>query len=117
MPELLYEYMPIFKERGSQTAGSFSGGEQQILSLSCALIRKPKLLLIDEFLQGLHTASVERLLGLIAFIRRIHLLTMIVVEPRIDLAERLGDRAYLLDQGEVTLRTTMKALLDDEELL
>ena len=117
MPELLYEYMPILKERGSQTAGSLSGGEQQMLSLSCALIRKPKLLLIDEFSEGLHTASVERLLELIAFIRRMHLLTMIVVEPRIDLAERLGDRAYLLDRGEVTLRTTMKALLDDEELL
>jgi branched-chain amino acid transport system ATP-binding protein len=115
--QLLYEYVPILRERGSQMAGSLSGGEQQMLSLSCALIRKPKVLLIDEFSEGLHTASVEKLLELIAYIRTTYLLTMIVVEPRIELAGRLGDRAYLLDRGEVTLKTTMKALLQNDEVL
>ena len=108
----LYERFPILHERRAQAAGTLSGGEQQMLAISRALMSRPKLLMFDEPSLGLAPNLVERTFDIIRQIRA-EGVTVIMVEQNALAALELSDRSYVLEQGRVSLTGTGGALLDD----
>ncbi|MBL8706732.1 MAG: ABC transporter ATP-binding protein [Rhodospirillales bacterium] len=108
----LFERFPILFERRDQAAGTLSGGEQQMLAISRALMSRPKLVLFDEPSLGLAPNIVERIFDIIREIRA-EGVTVVMVEQNAFAALELSDRAYVLEQGRVTLSGTGAELLDD----
>ena len=108
----LYERFPILHERRAQAAGTLSGGEQQMLAISRALMSRPKLVMFDEPSLGLAPNLVERTFDIIRQIRA-EGVTVIMVEQNAAAALELSDRSYVLEQGSVSLTGTGQALLDD----
>lgn len=108
----LYERFPILHERRAQAAGTLSGGEQQMLAISRALMSRPKLVMFDEPSLGLAPNIVERTFDIIRQIRA-EGVTVIMVEQNAAAALELSDRSYVLEQGRVSLTGTGRALLDD----
>ena len=110
--ERLYERFPILAERRAQAAGTLSGGEQQMLAISRALMSRPKLVLFDEPSLGLAPNIVERTFDIVAAIRA-EGVTVMMVEQNAFAALELSDRSYVLEQGRVTLAGTGAELLDN----
>ena len=108
----LYERFPILGERRAQAAGTLSGGEQQMLAISRALMSRPKLVMFDEPSLGLAPNLVERTFDIIRQIRA-EGVTVIMVEQNAAAALELSDRSYVLEQGHVSLSGTGQALLDN----
>src|SRR3954469_16509413 len=108
----LFERFPILAERRGQAAGTLSGGEQQMLAISRALMSRPKLVLFDEPSLGLAPTIVERTFDIIRQIRA-EGVTVVMVEQNALAALELSDRAYVMEQGTVTLSGTGQALLGD----
>jgi branched-chain amino acid transport system ATP-binding protein len=108
----LYARFPILAERRNQAAGTLSGGEQQMLAISRALMSRPKLVLFDEPSLGLAPNLVERTFGIIRNIRA-EGVTVVMVEQNAFAALELSDRAYVLEQGRVALSGTGAELLDN----
>ena len=108
----IYERFPILFERRDQAAGTLSGGEQQMLAISRALMSRPKLVLFDEPSLGLAPNMVERTFDIIRQIRA-EGVTVIMVEQNALAALELSDRSYVLEQGRVSLTGTGRELLDD----
>ena len=108
----LYERFPILHERRAQAAGTLSGGEQQMLAISRALMSRPKLIMFDEPSLGLAPNVVERTFDIIQQIRA-EGVTVVMVEQNALAALELSDRSYVLEQGRVSLAGTGRALLDD----
>ena len=108
----LFERFPILAERRDQAAGTLSGGEQQMLAISRALMSRPKLVLFDEPSLGLAPNIVERIFDIVRQIRA-EGVTVVMVEQNALAALELSDRAYVLEQGAVTLSGTGQALLGD----
>jgi len=108
----LYDRFPILYERRGQAAGTLSGGEQQMLAISRALMSRPKLVLFDEPSLGLAPNIVERTFDIIRQIRA-EGVTVVMVEQNALAALELSDRSYVLEQGRVSLTGTGQALLDD----
>lgn len=108
----LYERFPILSERRKQAAGTLSGGEQQMLAISRALMSRPKLVLFDEPSLGLAPTIVARTFDIIAEIRG-EGTTVALVEQNAYAALQLSDRAYVLEQGRITLSGPARELLDD----
>jgi branched-chain amino acid transport system ATP-binding protein len=110
--ERLFERFPILFERRHQAAGTLSGGEQQMLAISRALMSRPKLVLFDEPSLGLAPNLVERTFDIVKAIRA-EGVTVVMVEQNVFAALELADRAYVLDQGRVTMSGPGLALLND----
>ena len=108
----LFERFPILRERREQAAGMLSGGEQQMLAISRALMSRPKLLLLDEPSLGLAPNIVERTFDIIQEIRAGGV-TVVMVEQNAFAALELSDRSYVLEQGRVSLTGTGLELLDN----
>jgi branched-chain amino acid transport system ATP-binding protein len=108
----LLERFPILADRRHQAAGTLSGGEQQMLAISRALMSRPKLVLFDEPSLGLAPNLVERTFDIIREIRREGVM-VVMVEQNAFAALELSDRAYVLEQGRVTLTGTGAELLDN----
>jgi branched-chain amino acid transport system ATP-binding protein len=108
----LFERFPILAERRHQAAGTLSGGEQQMLAISRALMARPKLILFDEPSLGLAPNLVERTFDIVKGIRA-QGVTVVMVEQNAFAALELSDRAYVLDQGRVTMSGPGSALLED----
>ena len=108
----VYERFPILHERRAQAAGTLSGGEQQMLAISRALMSRPKLVMFDEPSLGLAPNIVERMFDIIRQIRS-EGVTVIMVEQNALAALELSDRSYVLEQGRVSISGTGSALLDD----
>jgi branched-chain amino acid transport system ATP-binding protein len=111
----LFERFPILAERRAQAAGTLSGGEQQMLAISRALMSRPKLVLFDEPSLGLAPNMVERTFGIIRQIRA-EGVTVVMVEQNAAAALELSDRAYVMEQGRVTLSGAGSALLADPQV-
>jgi branched-chain amino acid transport system ATP-binding protein len=110
---MIYEHFPILKQRGSQRAGSLSGGEQQMLAIARALMTRPKLLLLDEPSMGLSpimTAEIGKI------IRQINALgvSIILVEQNAMLALTLAGYGYVLETGSLVMHGKADDLLRDE---
>ena len=99
--ERMYGYFPRLKERRLQQAGTLSGGEQQMLAVSRALMLRPRLLLLDEPSFGLAPLIVQELFEIFRAINQKDRVSMLVVEQNASLALKLADHAYLLETGRV----------------
>jgi len=110
--ERLFERFPILKERRRQAAGTLSGGEQQMLAISRALMSRPRLVMFDEPSLGLAPNIVERTFEIIQEIRA-EGVTVLMVEQNAYAALALCDRAYVLESGEVVLQGSGAELLED----
>jgi branched-chain amino acid transport system ATP-binding protein len=101
--ERVYGYFPRLKERRSQQAGTLSGGEQQMLAVSRALMLRPRLMLLDEPSFGLAPLLVRELFGILQTVNRRDGVSMLLVEQNAAMALDLADHAYLLETGRVVL--------------
>jgi branched-chain amino acid transport system ATP-binding protein len=108
----LFDRFPILYERRNQAAGTLSGGEQQMLAISRALMSRPKLILFDEPSLGLAPNLVERTFDIIKQIRA-EGVTVVMVEQNAFAALELSDRSYVLEQGRVSLTGTGQELLNN----
>jgi branched-chain amino acid transport system ATP-binding protein len=111
----LFERFPILGERSTQAAGTLSGGEQQMLAISRALMSRPKLVMFDEPSLGLAPNIVERMFDVIRQIRA-EGVTVIMVEQNAAAALELSDRSYVLEQGRVSITGTGEALRNDPQV-
>ena len=110
--ERVSQWFPWIPDRANQPAGTLSGGEQQMLAISRALMSRPKLVMFDEPSLGLAPNVVERTFDIIQQIRA-EGVTVVMVEQNALAALELSDRSYVLEQGRVSLAGTGRALLDD----
>jgi branched-chain amino acid transport system ATP-binding protein len=101
--ERLYGYFPRLKERRRQQAGTLSGGEQQMLAISRALMLRPKLLLLDEPSFGLAPLMVQEIFRILRTINRNEGVGMLLVEQNAHLALELADHAYLIETGCIVM--------------
>lgn len=113
--ERLFNRFPILYERRDQAAGTLSGGEQQMLAISRALMSGPKLVLFDEPSLGLAPNLVDKTFDIIRNIRA-EGVTVVMVEQNAFAALELCDHSYVLESGEVKIAGTGKELLNDENV-
>ena len=99
----IFGYFPRLKERLKQQAGTLSGGEQQMLAISRALLSAPKLLLLDEPSFGLAPLIVAEIFRILASINQQEGVSILIVEQNANLALDLATRAYLLETGRVVV--------------
>jgi branched-chain amino acid transport system ATP-binding protein len=101
--ERVYGYFPRLKERRTQQAGTLSGGEQQMLAVSRALMLRPKLMLLDEPSFGLAPLIVKELFGILRTVNEKERVSMLLVEQNAAMALDLADQAYLIETGRIVL--------------
>lgn len=111
----MYDTFPRLKERSSQLAGTMSGGEQQMLAISRALMGRPKLLLLDEPSMGLAPIIVQKIFETIREVVRGGV-TLLLVEQNAQLALQTCQRAYVIDGGKIVLEGDSAALLQDKQV-
>jgi branched-chain amino acid transport system ATP-binding protein len=101
--ERIYEYFPRLRERRAQQAGTLSGGEQQMLAVSRALMLRPRLMLLDEPSFGLAPLIVKELFGILRDVNAKERVSMLLVEQNASMALDLADHAYLIETGRIVL--------------
>jgi branched-chain amino acid transport system ATP-binding protein len=114
-PEVQYATFPRLKERRHQTAGTLSGGEQQMLAIARALMSEPKLLLLDEPSMGLAPLMVAKIFEIVRDIAA-RGVTILLVEQNALLALQAAGRAYVMESGSITLSGEAKSLLHDQRI-
>jgi branched-chain amino acid transport system ATP-binding protein len=105
-----FQLFPRLKERAKQTAGTLSGGEQQMLAISRALMAKPKLLLLDEPSMGLAPIMVQKIFEVVRDVSKSGV-TILLIEQNARLALQISQRGYVMDGGLITLAGQSAALL------
>jgi branched-chain amino acid transport system ATP-binding protein len=114
--ERVYGYFPRLKERRTQQAGTLSGGEQQMLAISRALMLRPKLLLLDEPSFGLAPLVVQEIFRILRTINQQDGVSMLLVEQNANIALELADQAYLLETGKIIMNGPSSTLSSDESV-
>jgi branched-chain amino acid transport system ATP-binding protein len=113
--ERVYDLFPRLKERRRQTAGTLSGGEQQMLAMGRAMMSRPKLLLLDEPSMGLAPLMVQKVFETIMTISA-EGVTILLIEQNAKLALEVSRRGYVMESGEITLHGEAKSLLHDPKV-
>jgi len=111
----IYAMFPRLAERRAQTAGTLSGGEQQMLAIGRCLMGEPKLIMFDEPSLGLAPSVVQSVLKTVRDLNR-EGLTCVLVEQNVAVSLRLASRAYVLESGRIVLEGTGEALLSDDRV-
>ena len=113
--ERVYDLFEILRERRTQPAGTFSGGEQQMLAIGRAMMSRPRLLMLDEPSMGLSPLMMQRIMSTIRALQS-EGVTILLVEQNAAAALKLSDRAYVLEVGQITLDGTGEQLLGDDRV-
>ncbi|HQU48824.1 MAG TPA: ABC transporter ATP-binding protein [Casimicrobiaceae bacterium] len=113
--ERAFELFPRLKERRRQTAGTLSGGEQQMLAMARAMMSRPRLLLLDEPSMGLAPLMVQRVFETVMTVSR-EGVTILLIEQNAKLALEVSHRGYVMESGEITLAGEAKSLLHDPKV-
>ena len=111
----VYERFPRLSERRKQVAGTLSGGEQQMLAMGRALMSKPRLLMLDEPSMGLAPILVEQIFEIIEELHKAGT-TILLVEQNAQMALSIADRAYVLENGKISLTGTGAELMQSEDI-
>jgi branched-chain amino acid transport system ATP-binding protein len=114
--EYIFELFPILAQRRNQAGGTLSGGEQQMLAISRALMARPRLLLMDEPSLGLAPIVVRRIFDIIRKINAESKTTIFLVEQNANLALKVAHRGYVMETGRITLADSASRLLANEEV-
>uniref|UniRef100_A0A7C4VQX3 ABC transporter ATP-binding protein n=1 Tax=Desulfatirhabdium butyrativorans TaxID=340467 RepID=A0A7C4VQX3_9BACT len=110
------ELFPILAQRRNQPGGTLSGGEQQMLAISRALMARPKLLLLDEPSLGLAPLVVRQIFDIIRKINAENRTTIFLVEQNANLALQVAHRGYVMENGRITMEDRAAALLANEDV-
>ena len=113
---MCFGYFPVLRERASQRAGLLSGGEQQMLAISRALMGRPKLLLLDEPSLGLSPILVTQIFSIIRRINQEQGVSILLVEQNAHIALQTADYGYILEVGRIVLQDECRALLEREDI-
>ena len=113
--ERRYEAFPRLKERRRQTAGTLSGGEQQMLAIGRALMAGPRLLMLDEPSLGLAPIYVDRVVEIVKALNA-RGISILLVEQRAHAALRIAERGYVLETGRIVLEDEGARLLENEDV-
>jgi len=110
----VYRFFPRLKERGSQKAGSMSGGEQQQLAIGRVLVGHPELILLDEPSEGIQPNIVQEIGQIIRRLTEQEDLTVIIVEQNLELIHSVADRCMVMDKGTIIAHVTPDEIADPE---
>jgi branched-chain amino acid transport system ATP-binding protein len=113
---MVYEYFPVLAARAEQRAGSLSGGEQQMLAISRALMARPAMMLLDEPSLGLSPRLVKEIFDIIVRINRERGVTVLLVEQNAHMALTIADYGYVLEVGRIVMEDTCARLLEKEDI-
>jgi len=114
--EYIFELFPILAERRHQAGGTLSGGEQQMLAISRALMAKPRLLLMDEPSLGLAPLVVKRIFEIIKKINEENQTTILLVEQNANMALKVAHRGYVMETGRVIISDTARKLMANDKV-
>ena len=111
----VYELFPILKDKETHTAGSLSGGQQQMLAIGRALMAKPKLMMLDEPSIGLAPLIVEQMFNIIETINK-EGTTILLAEQNANAALKIADKGYVFESGSIVLSGTSEELMTNEKV-
>ena len=114
--ETVYRYFPVLKERSRQGAGLLSGGQQQMLAISRALMAEPSLILLDEPSLGLSPKLTKEIFEIVVRINRERGTTMLVVEQNAIMALNAADYGFVLENGRIVMEDTCERLREKEDI-
>ena len=114
--EMVYDYFPLLRTRAEQRAGSLSGGEQQMLAISRALMARPKMMLLDEPSLGLSPKLVKDIFEIIVRINKERGVTVLLVEQNANMALHTADFGYVLEVGRIVMEGACARLLEKDDI-
>jgi len=114
--ELVYGFFPILRERAPQNAGLLSGGQQQMLAISRALMAAPNLILLDEPSLGLSPKLTKEIFEIVVRINREHGTTILLVEQNANMALNASDYGYVLENGRIVMEDTCARLREKDDI-
>ena len=114
--QTVYGYFPILKERADQSAGLLSGGQQQMLAISRALMANPDLILLDEPSLGLSPKLTKEIFEIVVRINREHGTTILLVEQNANMALNASDYGYVLENGRIVMEDTCAHLREKDDI-
>ncbi len=114
--DYVFSLFPILEERRNQDGGTLSGGEQQMLAVSRALMAKPQLLLLDEPSMGLAPLIIKQIFEIIKKINQENNVTIFLVEQNANQALQIADRGYVIENGKITITGSADSLLSNQDV-
>lgn len=114
--EMVYSYFPILAQRRGQTAGTLSGGQQQMLAIGRGLMAKPKLMLLDEPSLGLSPLLVKEIFQIVRRLNREQKVTMMLVEQNAKVALEVADYGYVMELGRIVMADDAGRLLQSKDV-
>ena len=115
--EFVYEVFPRLKQRRTQTAGSMSGGEQQMVAVARALMSEPHMLLVDEPSVGLSPLLVHQMITKIKELKELRHLTVLMAEQNFNQAIRMADRGYIIVHGQIEFEGESALALQNNDMI
>ncbi|MEN8200866.1 MAG: ABC transporter ATP-binding protein, partial [Thermodesulfobacteriota bacterium] len=114
--DYVFSLFPILADRRNQDGGTLSGGEQQMLAMSRALMARPQLLLLDEPSMGLAPLVIKQIFEIVKRINKEHNTTIFLVEQNANQALHIADRGYVIENGKIIISDSAENLLENEDI-